>query len=372
MRKENMLNGEKISLLGVDGKSKSFEYNDFTIEYINGNLNGDKTTDSLENHFAMHINNLKEENLERLPYLNNCLTSDNDGIKSTLRFNQEVKSLMNSTPINNEYKNLLRKATLPKKPQVKEPIRNIYSREINALSHSPKEAQNRKGKLNLGTNFKPTINTIQSKFSKSRSGPNLNQQERNPPLNNHYNMGHSNSNHHHHHHQEPYPFYSQDKLLNSKSRLQNRSFKSFLPPQENVQNKYIFLGVEETDPNKYREPYAFYSQDKLLNSKSRLENRSFKSFLPPQENVQNKYIFLGVEETDPNKYREKYGPELINTSKFSNLNITKWAQTNNILPPNLRLAKKNQKIHVNSLFIIQKFLAELRSTYLSDRRKFLG
>jgi len=95
-------------------------------------------------------------------------------------------------------------------------------------------------------------------------------------------------------------------------------------------------------------------QTQLVNNHHNKYKQVKPSFMPysnmpphtPQ--IKRNYNFIGVENIDPNKYLAKYGRELVNSYELSDLEITKWANSN-VLPYNLRLASKNASNNVKPL-----------------------
>jgi hypothetical protein len=326
---------------------------DFSIELINGNLNGDNTNEYLASQFALNINDLDESKKKSsMPHSKLSNWYNQRSLKSNMNFFHDANNRYNSTPIHFHFKSKppvksivdekrydLNMHIMAQKYQIKQPLRNKFHNqltndELRTVYSREKSVPNLRKNP---SNFQKIQNNYLKDYARARSAPNLLSSNFNSPI--------ANRNNYH----QPNYFYG------------------LKMPQSNYYSTGTLFKNPHQDPNAFH-----HSQGKSLYAKSKLDlntkhqnpynyNSVFQALLS-QPNVKNiptikrNYNFIGVVETDPNKYTAKYGQDLINNSKLPNLEITKWANKNNLLPYNHSLVTKKHKNNVSPLFKCRSLL----------------
>ena len=356
MKKEKFFNSLSSEYdFNETSTSEKSKDDDFSIEFINGNLNGDNTNEYLASQFALNINDLDECKKKSSPsHSKSSNLYYQRSLKSNMNFFHEPNNLLNSTPIHFHFK-----SKLPVKSIVNE---KRYDLNMHILDHKNLIKQ----PLSNEVHNQPTNIGLRSVYAREKSVPNV---RRNP------------SN-----------FYAvQNNILKdnyararSAPNLISSNFSSSIANRNSYQQPNYFYGLKMPQPNYYnmatlyknhhQDPYEFHhSQGKSLYAKPKLvlktkhqnpyntNNGVFQSLLPQQNEknipkIERNYNFIGVVETDPNKYTAKYGADLINNSKLPNLEITKWANKCNILSYNQGLVSKKHKNNVSPLFKCRSLL----------------
>jgi len=290
-----------------------------SVKDLHGNLMSEKSKDILASQFLLDLKDLKENpnqlhNSEFSKGLRRCKKSTPD------ENNNKLSAVVNQNQAEN-YKVLSNgKLYKLKEKQTNTCIAPLKPQNVN---------------LNQNQNLKPSVYGIFLKkleFSNGNTTPNVNKIENN------YLKSKNEQN-----------FKANFKPLHSQMhyfapRLAKSIFSNMTALKEKKLDKIDELLIKDNSYQKIKKNFVNMKPliEKTLCSSNQnkckkvLHQTTVKTILQ----VERKYNFLGVEEIDPNKYIEEHGSELLNNSKLPNLEITKWANSNNVLPRNFRLVSK--------------------------------